>query len=199
MSDKIVSNLVCLNALASAIPAESSVVANADGLDAVVTITYTTDDVKRQVQVSMGLLTAAYVGIVKLWPSMKAVKNAVEAANAKAKLETTEKVRKLQFETELNARHAKLTAKEEARKAKLVASEAVRAARIEAAAKAKADRLNGLETEKTALEAKKASEAKKQAEEAAKKQTSDTAKAMKAAEALSKAGRLPGTKGSKKT
>lgn len=189
MSKKI-NNLDCLEALANVNPAKSAIKQNKDKLDAVVSVAHEVDGKTETVDVLLSQLNAAYVGMVKLWPKMKEVKDAVETAQREARDNAKKAEREAKKQAEAEAKAKAKADREAEAKAKREAKEKEKADRAkakEAEAKAKAE---AKEAEaKAKREAKEKAEAEAKAKEEAKKKA-DTEKATKAAKKLSREGRL---------
>ena len=191
--DKIkVDSLKCIHALANVAPAASGISINKDGLDAVVTVAYDAGHGKAdKVEVPLSLLDAAYVGMVKLWPRMKEVKDTVRQNLAKARDDKKAEERKAKEAEKQAAKDKAKAGRGAAAKAKRDQKEKEKQERADIRAKEKADREAKKKAEQEAKEkAKQEAEAKRKQEEEAKKKA-DTAKATEAAKKLSKAGKLP--------
>lgn len=194
-----ISSLQCLLALANVIPAKSGIKINKDGMDAVLSISYESGPDKVDVvEAPLSLLDGAYVGMVKLWPKLKEVKDQVtlnhRVARDTAKKEKREEAKEAKAKERAEAKEkrvAEAKAKADAKTKEKEERAAIRAKEKADREKAKADAIQAKEDAKAKadVEAKKAAEVKK---------AEDTRKATEAAKKLDAKGMLPkGTKAKK--
>lgn len=192
MSDHIkVSNLLCITALAHAVAAKSKITINKDGLDAVVLVGYESAPGKvESVEVPLSLLDAAYVGMVRLWPTMKEVKDLVHTNQRTAREQAKAKAKADKDAETLKAKQEAKAKKDTEAKAKKEAKEKEKADRKAKREQEAKDRQAKKDAEAKAKQEAKDAEAKAKVEADAKKQKEDTAKAAAAAKKLSKQGKL---------
>lgn len=106
----------CLSMLEQANVSNTKVTVNPDRLGATVQVTRGSD----QLAVSLELLNAAYVGMVRVWPLLKEAKTTVEAAQRKAKLDAAAQARRDKVEQKVrNAQERARLREERQRQAEL--------------------------------------------------------------------------------
>jgi len=154
-----VKSLECLQALAAITTKGSSATLSKDGLDATVVVQYELEaGGTAEASASLQMINAAYIGLVRLWPMIKPIKDQVEANNRLLEQSKKKEEREAKSAKQAEERAQKLQKKEEERKAKLQKKEEERQAKLAKREQERLAKLEAKEQERKAREAKKEEE-----------------------------------------